>query len=188
MSENDSKLYTGLDKHAAITNKWIGYVPLESILGKQYSNLELNLTRFSMPSIQLGSSSVSFKGYSVEVPTHVLNADTKEIVWEYIVDERFDNYAALYSWASGIGNLVTITDEDNSLNTLGILSNSTITCRVWLLDSYKNMLREFVFNNCWIKQFNELTLEYASANEVHHSITLAYSDFTVSKVTIQNSN
>lgn len=176
---SDSKLYEGLDRHAAISNKWIGYVPLESVLGSDYKNIELRLTRFAMPPLEIGSSEVSFKGYSIEVPTHVMNSGTKEIVWEYIVDEDFENYSALYAWASGIGNIVDIGDENNSDKTQGLLLNSLIPCRVWLLDSYKKTRREFLFENCWIKRFNELQLDYSNANEVHHSVTLAYSDFKV---------
>lgn len=183
---SDAKLYEGLDRHAAISNKWIGYVPLESVLGPDYKNIELRLTRFSMPPLQIGSSSVSYKGYSVEVPSHVMNAETKEIVWEYIVDEDFENYAALYAWASGIGNIVDIGEESNADRTQGILLNSIIPCRVWLLDSYKKIRREFLFQNCWIKQFNDLQLDYSNANEVHHSITMTYSDFKVLRKTGTN--
>lgn len=178
---SDSKLYEGLDRHAAISNKWIGYVPLQSVLGKEYGNIELRLTRFSMPPLQIGSSSVSYKGYSIEVPTHLMNADTKEITWEYIVDEDFENYSALYAWASGIGNIVDIGEENNNVMTQGILANSLIPCRVWLLDSYKKVRREFIFNNCWIKQFNELALDYSNANEIRHSVTMTYSDFKVQR-------
>lgn len=178
---SDAKLYEGLDKHAAIANKWIGYVPLESVLGSEYKNIELRLVRFSMPPLEVGSSTVSFKNYSIEVPTHVMNSDTKEITWEYIVDEDFENYSALYNWASGIGNIVDIGDENNSPATGGILLNSLIPCRVWLLDSYKKVRREFLFENCWIKRFNDLALDYSNANEVHHSVTLTYSSFKVNR-------
>lgn len=176
---SDAKLYQGLERHAAIGNKWIGYIPLETVLGPEFKNIELRLVRFSMPPLQIGSQSVSFKGYSVEVPTHVLNAETKEITWEYIVDEDFENYASLYAWASGIGNIVDIGDDSNAARTEGILTNSIIPCRVWLLDSYKKIRREFLFENCWIKQFNDLALDYSNANEVHHSITMTYSNFKV---------
>ena len=176
---SDSKLYQGLERHAAIENKWIGYVPLESVLGKEYKNLELRLVRFSMPPIQIGTSVVSFKSYQVEVPTHILNPDTKEITFEYIVDEDFENYVALYNWASGIGNFVDIGDESNIENTQGIITKSMIPVRVWLLDSYKKVRREFLFEGAFIKQFSDLQLNYSSANEVHHSFTLAYYDFKV---------
>lgn len=176
---SDAKLYQGLERHAAITNKWIGYIPLETILGNDYKNLELRLTRFSMPPLQIGSSTVSYKGYSIEVPSHIMNAETKELTFEYIVDEDFENYAALYNWASGIGNIVDIGDENNNVRTEGILSRSMIPVRVWLLDSYKKVRREFLFEGAWIKQFNDLQLDYSQANEIHHSFTMTYYNFKV---------
>lgn len=178
---SDAKLYQGLERHAAITNKWIGYVPLETILGKDYKNLELRLTKFSMPPLQIGSTSVSYKGYSIEVPSHILNAETKEITFEYIVDEDFENYAALYNWASGIGNIVDIGDENNNVRTEGVLSKSMLPVRVWLLDSYKKVRREFLFEGAWIKQFNDLALDYSQANEIHHSFTMTYYNFKVNR-------
>lgn len=178
---SDAKLYEGLERHSAITNKWIGYVPLESVLGKEYKNLELRLTRFTMPPIEIGTSTVSFKNYQLEVPTHVMNSDTKEVVFEYIVDEDFENYSALYNWASGIGNIVDIGDENNNERTQGIMTRSLIPVRVWLLDSYKKVRREFLFEGAFIKQFNDLQLDFSQANEVHHSFTLAYYDFKVNR-------
>ena len=137
---SDSKLYQGIERHAAITNKWIGYVPLQTILGNEYKNLELRLTRFTMPAIQIGSTSIAIKGYSVDIPTHILNSETKEVTFEYIVDEDFENYASLYAWASGIGNYVDLGDEHNE--TAGEILKSVIPCRVWLLDSYKKYASE----------------------------------------------
>ena len=178
---SDSKLYQGIERHAAIANKWIGYIPLQMVLGNEYKNLELRLTRFTMPSLQIGSTSVAIKGYNIEMPTHIMNSETKEVTFEYIVDEDFENYASLYAWASGLGNYVDIGDETNEVN--GEILQSVIPCRIWLLDSYKNVRREFLFNNAWIKTFNDLALDYSQANEVHHSFTLTYSDFKVLKKT-----
>jgi len=42
-------LMQGLNTNFSHSNKWIGYFPLANALGKKYSNLELNLTRFSIP-------------------------------------------------------------------------------------------------------------------------------------------
>lgn len=48
----------------------------------------------------IGSSSVQFKGYTYEVPTHVIDPDTKEITFNYIVDQNFYNYKSLFTFAS----------------------------------------------------------------------------------------
>ena len=42
-------LMQGLNTNFSHSNKWIGYFPLANVLGKKYSNLELNLVRFSIP-------------------------------------------------------------------------------------------------------------------------------------------
>jgi hypothetical protein len=39
----------GLNTNFSHSNKWVGYFPLANVLGRKYSNLELNLTRFSIP-------------------------------------------------------------------------------------------------------------------------------------------
>lgn len=90
----------GLDTHYAHANHWVGYVPLENVLGRSFSNLQLNLTDFDVPQMVIGSSSVQFKGYMYEVPTHVIDPDTKEITFNYIVDQNFYNYKSLFTFAS----------------------------------------------------------------------------------------
>jgi len=54
-----------------------------------------------------------------------------------------------------------------------------IDCRIWLLDSFKNRIIDFVFENCWIKSFQDLSLEANNPGEVPHTITLAYSNFYI---------
>lgn len=65
----------GLDTEYAHGNHWWGYFPISQVLGRKYSDLELNLTHFAIPQQVMGSTSASFKGYSCEFPTHLLDAD-----------------------------------------------------------------------------------------------------------------
>lgn len=39
----------GLGTEYANSNKWIAYLPMANVLGRDYSAIELNLTRFSLP-------------------------------------------------------------------------------------------------------------------------------------------
>ena len=71
-----------------------------NVLGKKYNNLELNLTRFSIPQLVMGSTTTTFKGYSYEFPTKVIDAESKQIDLEYIIDEKWANYKALFKWCS----------------------------------------------------------------------------------------
>lgn len=167
----------GIGTDYAVTNKFIMYIPIQNILGPQYKALELNLTRFSIPQVIVGSTSVSFKGYSAEFPTKVICPDTKEITFEYIVDANWNNYRALYCWAANIGIITPVTKQqtDGQADLTKLLP-----VRVYLLDQYKNKIIEFIYENCWVKVFQDLALDYTTQpTEVHHSFTLAYTNFSI---------
>lgn len=180
----------GLNTAYAIKNKWVMYVPLKNILPNSFENIELNLTRFNVPQIQMGSTSVSFKGYSLEIPTKLLNAESKELNIEYIIDEKWVTYKALYCWAAGIGIFVPVTKASSDIsNKTGAATNMIdptrlpiLDCRIWLMDSYKKRIIDFIFYDCWIKNFSELDLDYSTADEVHHRFTVAYSKFEIADV------
>jgi len=62
--------------------------------------------------MQQSSTETSFKGYTKEIPTKVINYSTKELTLEFLVDENWRNYKALYQWmSSGEGILNPVTDE-----------------------------------------------------------------------------
>lgn len=79
----------GLNVSYAVSNKWVGYIPISNVLGREYSNLELNLTTFTIPQMTCGSATVSFKNYSMEVPDKTIDSETKEITIEYIIDDKW---------------------------------------------------------------------------------------------------
>ena len=167
----------GLNTNFSHSNKWVGYFPLANVLGKKYNNLELNLTRISIPQMVMGSTTTSFKGYTYEMPTHLLDSDTKEIVIEYIIDEKWQNYKSFFKWCSATeGQLNSVVDTSDVQN---ISVKDFVDCRIWLIDSFKNRIIDFVFENCWIKNFQNLDLEASNPEEVHHTITLAYSNFYI---------
>ena len=186
----------GLDTSRAISNKWIGFIPLQNALGNKFRNLELSLVRFSIPSIQMGTGTTSFKGVTYEVPTHVLNPDTREITFEYKVSQDWYNYKSLFIWASALAilnpvdakafqaqtmheNVVAATGVDRSA--IGVF-NDLLDCRVWLLNNFKQRVVDFTFYDCFIKSFGEIALDYSSTDEVIHSFTMAYSHFTIDSV------
>lgn len=176
----------GLNVNRAINNKWIGYIPIENALGKKFNNLELDLTRFTIPSINVGTATSSFRGISVELPTRVINPSTREISFEYFVSEDWYNYRALYHWASGLGiiNPATKVEYENVAqgNAATGLENDLINCQVWLLNNYKKKILSFTFYNCFIKSFSDLALDYSQTEIVRHSFRMAYSHFTIDDV------
>lgn len=170
----------GLGTDYAVTNKFVMYIPIQNVLGPEFKAIELNLTRFSIPQVLIGSTTVSFKGYSAEIPTGVINPDTKELTFEYIVDANWNNYRSLYCWAANIGVVTPVTQQSTNPADMTRL----LPVRVYLLDQYKRKIIEFVYENCWIKVFQDLALDYTQTpGEVHHSFTLAYTNFSIADVT-----
>lgn len=170
---------SGLDVSYTTGNQWYAYLPIEDILGKRYKNLDLHLTKFSLPQMEMGSSSVPYKGYSKEIPLKVINPETKQLTLEYLVDEYWQNYKSLFAWQSVItGVLNPVTDDVAG----GISPSEYITLRIYLLNNYKKKVLEFEFQNCWLKVFNEISLDVTSQEPVVHSFTFVYDDYRMVEI------
>ena len=170
---------TGLNTNLANSNHWVAYLPIESVLGPNYNDLELHITRFSLPQMEQSSTEVAFKVYTKQIPTKVINFGTKELTLEFLVDENWNNYKCLYQWmSSGEGVLNPVTDE----KTTPIQPSDYIPLRIYLLDNFKKKIIQFCFENCWIKIFNELALEANNSNEVTASFTFCYDRFVIENV------
>lgn len=169
----------GLNTNLANQNKWIGYLPISNVLGKKYSDLELHLTRFSLPQMVMASTTVPFRGYSKEIPLKLMNAESKELTFEFLVDEHWENYKSLYALMSGTeGNLNKVIDEKLQ----PISPENYIPIRIYLLDNYKRKVIQFLFENAWLKIFNDIALEVQNSDEVTASVTFAYDRFLVEPV------
>ena len=170
-----------MDLNYANQNKWFAYFPLEDILGKSYAGLNLHLTRFSIPQLEQTSNTASYRGYSKEVPGKELNAGTKQVTLEYIVDSEWKNYQALYSWMSGIyGTINPVLENDD---TSRIRPSDYLPLRIYLLGHYKKKIIQFLFKNTWIKVFNDIALDVNQPGEVLHSFTLVFDEFTIENIT-----
>ena len=168
-----------MDTNYANENKWFAFYPLEDVLGKDYRNLNLHLTKFSIPQLMQGSMEVPFRGYSKEMPTKVLIPGTKELNLEYIVDSNWQNYRSLYALISNINGTINPVSTDKKT---GILPTEYLPLRIYLLGPYKKKIIQFVFENTWIKIFNEISLDVNSPNEVHHSFTVVFDMFHIEDV------
>ena len=168
-----------MDVNYANQNKWFCYCPLEDVLGKKYKNLNLHLTRFNLPQLLTGTMTTSFRGYSKEMPTKVLNPDTKEITLEYIVDADWQNYRSLYAFMSNINGTINPVSKDKKT---GILPSEYMPIRIYLLGPYKKKIIQFLFENCWIKVFNELQLDVNQPGQVSHSFTVAWDSYQIEDV------
>lgn len=168
-----------MDVNYANQNKWFGYLPMEDVLGKRYKNLNLHLTRFSIPQLLQGTMEASFRGYAKEMPTKVLNPSSKEVTLEYIVDADWTNYRALYAFMSNINGTINPVSNDEKT---GILPIEYLPLRIYLLGPYKKKIIQFLFEDCWIKVFNELSLDVNQPGEVTHSFTMSFAQYKLEDV------
>jgi len=163
----------------ATQNKWIAQIPLKQILD-DVDDLSLNLTTFAIPSIDINSIEVPFKGIPIELPGTIVQTGGKELLFDYIIDSEWKNYKALYSWVDHLARLTKIVQGDYSskFDDDDIYKNFSIPVTMHLLDEYKNRVLEFKYYNCWIKGFSELSMSYIDEpDELSHNFTIAYSDF-----------
>lgn len=175
---NPANIY-GMDVNYATANAWYCYLPVESVLGRRYKNLNLHLTRFSLPQMNMQTTTVSFRGVQKEIPTKVFNPDDKTLTLEYLIDEHWQNYRALFAWMSGLlGTINKSTDDEMT----GVQPSDYIPLRIYLLDNYKRKIIEFVFENCWIKTFETLSLEQNNPGEVTHSFTFCYDRYYLADI------
>lgn len=113
------------------------------------------------------------------MPGKVLIPSTKEIRFEYIVDADWSNYRALYAFLSNInGTINPISDDEKT----GILPAEYLPIRVYLLSPYKKKIIQFVFENCWIKVFDEVSLNVNSAEPVKHAFTCIFDQYRIDDV------
>lgn len=169
----------GMDLNYAAANSWYLYLPIENILGPSYNGLNLHVTRFSLPQMEITSTTVSYKGYSKEIPTKVINSDSKRLTVNYIVDEKWVNYACLYAWLSHFyGTLNPMISNDD---TQPVQPEDYLPLRLYLLDNYKRKIMEFQFLDCWIQNFGDLSLDVKDSGEIQHSFTICYDTYWVNK-------
>lgn len=168
-----------MDVNYANQNKWYGFLPIEDILGKKYKNLNLHLTAFSIPQLMQSSITTQFKGYEKEMPGKVLIPSTKEVRLEYIVDADWSNYRALYAFLSNINGTINPISKDEKT---GILPTEYLQLRIYLLSPYKKKIIQFVFENCWIKIFDEISLDVNVPDEVKHSFTMVFDKYYIEDV------
>lgn len=170
----------GLNTNLTSSKQWFAYFPIENILGRKYNGIELHLKGFSLPQMLMGSMTVSYKGYQKEIPNKIMNAENKELTLTYFVDEYWQNYKALYLWMSSTAGNINNVVEGEKISP--IVPTDYLPLRIYLLDNYKKKIIQFLFENCWIKVFNEISLEQNNPGEVEASFTCVYDRFSIEEI------
>ena len=95
------------------------------------------------------------------------------------MDEHWQNYRALFAWMTGLTGTINKSTEDENT---GIQPTDYIPLRVYLLDNYKKKVIEFVFEHCWCKTFETLSLEQNNPGEITHSFSFAYDRYYLADI------
>lgn len=167
----------------AVSNKWIADIALSKISPANNNDTSLKAD-FSIPDINIGTTSLAYKSITVEIPTKVIQPDNRHITFKYMLDIEWNNYFGLYQWTNLIGA------TENILPTTTTIINAeykdklkAVPINVFLLNEYKKPIMKICYNNCWIKQFSELSLSYQDdPNPIKHSFTCNYTDFKLEKI------
>lgn len=172
----------------SVKNKWIADVPL-SMISSTFNDIIFPFTDFVIPEVTIGGASTSFKGVTIEVPTHVTQQTDRNITLSYLVNEDWTNYFYLYQWANIMNKIEDLnpTNPVSTINPLKALPKpkiyNVLPVFAILIDSYKKPILKVTYNNAWIKRFSELSLDYQNEpSPIKHSFTLCYSHFTIEKI------
>ena len=168
----------------AVRNKWIADIALSTI-SPDIKDVSLHLADFSIPAVNVGGTSVSYKGIAQEIPTHTIQPIDRNITFSYMIDITWENYFTLYQWANLLGNIENVLPTAQPLkltDTIATKAIKSVPINVYLINAYKTPILKLVYTNCWIKHFTELSLSYQDEpDSIKHSFTFAYSDFKLSK-------
>ena len=167
---------TSSNLNLATQTRWLGVIPFKQLLPEYgLESSDFNLSNFSMPSVELGASPVTYSGYTYEIPNGT-RTQSKEVVFEYMVSADWKQYMALYDWSC------IISDEEEG-GTDVVLAKACVPVRVYILSEFNVPIFSFVYHNAWIKTFGEISLDYQDdgATEIKHTFTMGYSHYTMEK-------
>lgn len=183
MSNRTAHTY-GLDPNYAAENKWYLFLPMKNVLGEAADNLDLAISQFYLPGLELGTTTTAHKGYEVTVPApKLINPNDKVMKFRYIINDDWHNYCTLYTWACKLGILNNEIDDNITYQELANAEGTMqyLTARLYLLSPFKKKLVEFIFEYAFIKSFGEILLTYENSNPVSHDITLVYNFYKISR-------
>jgi hypothetical protein len=133
------------------------------------SEICLNLTKFNVNPITLGSAEFWAKGYNIEVPSYT-RTDNKTNMFEYAMDSNLSQYIFLYKWLEKIVPYYSGSNPD-----VANLGEILINIRVWILSEFKKPVLEVVFEDCWLSELGGLNFDYQGQDEViKSSFTIKY--------------
>lgn len=189
MAEND-QIVESADKQmdykntGAVKNKWIADIDL-SIISPDLSKVVLPLTEFTIPEVSVSTAKTYYRGVEFEIPTGVFKPTAREITFGYLIDQDWVNYISLYQWINLYCPVEQVTPDeliarqDNYVET----TYPILPINVYLLGAYKTPLVRIKYENCYIKQFGDISLAYQDDPDIiKQEFTIRCTDFSIFKI------
>ena len=206
----------------ANSTKWIFNIPIghlfnirnDYIRDGQLLEYPLNCKSVTFPEFKMGSTTVSFLNYGIELSNHS-NTTEKQLIVTFLISENWLQYLMLLKWFEledftrfnedradtitvDIGESVygTIAKTDYEKSQYGTNTNPyysaqgpIVECNLYLMDNFMNRKCTFNFEGCWLKSVRHVELDYnkTEGTEVTCTFTLAYYKYNIINNDLENS-
>lgn len=161
-------------KYPATTNKWYADIPL-SIISTDFKDFTIQLQDFTIPRIEVGHTTLPYKGVDVSVPNRIFNGSGKETEFKYLIDENWESYLALYQWANCYQSIDNPTPNDAVIENDNPHAWWIIPIHVHLLHPYRGDIMHIVYYGCTLKYFNEFHVTYTEKpTPMSHGFRITY--------------
>lgn len=198
----------------ANNTKWLFNIPLAYLFNLKYDNVKngnlldypLNCKSVAFPEFKMGSATVTFLNYSIEVSNHS-NTTSKELQISFLVSENWLQYLLLLKWfeledftrydedredtvtidvGNGIQQTIAKTDYEEYLFKSGTnpsysKQGPVVDSTLYLMDNFMKRMLTIHFEGCWLKNIKNVELDYSKTNgtEVQCTFTMSYYKYSI---------
>jgi len=171
-------------QNLATGSKWIAEIPFSSIFTDVKLNVNLNITKCTMPGMNSLPTETSYQAYKVSVPSRVQAMESRDLVLEYILSSDYNQYILLQRWINAsvtnkFINGVKLNEVDDAFE-----ESVKIPISLILLSEFKKEVLRVKYHNCFITKIDPLALKYDINEEeiLKHQFTCTFTHYTIEKV------
>ena len=189
----------------ANNTKWIFNIPVAHLLTKENgTNVDdtilqcpLNCQKVVFPSFTIGTTSVNYGGYSMNVSTRQ-NTTDKGLTITFLVSNNWIQYLLLLKWFN-LNDYMNYSDDANidrsydyttqsasgGINPYASTQGPMFPAHLYLLDNFNHRIATLDFQNTWLCRLNTIALDYTNTDntQVTTQFELRYSkmDFNINQ-------
>jgi hypothetical protein len=150
---------------------------------QKFPELTYFVQEAQLPMISLGQAMQASSVHDIKTPGDTMEFGDLQV--NFMVDEKMDNYIAIYNWIIGLGfpighRLFTELMADNA-NSYSTASKSVSDCSLTVLNSDNNPTRTFTFVDAFPTNLSAISFQ-STNNDVNYvvaTLDLAYSYYKI---------